>query len=71
MTSFALNPGKYEKLASLLRQEVDENSIGDVFNVLLRLPKIGVDIRIKTPDGETLNVKKCEFRDSSPSFPFV
>lgn len=51
---------KYENLAKLLRQELDENSIGDIFNVIQRLPRIAVDVKIKAPDGETIQVKKCE-----------
>jgi len=46
--------GKYEKLAVLLRPEVDEPQIEEIFNILKKLPRVEVKITLTTIKGEIL-----------------
>ena len=39
--------GKYENLASVLRSELDDSEIEDVFGVLQKLPVLSVEVTLK------------------------
>jgi hypothetical protein len=52
--------GQYERLAGLLRQEMDDSAISDIFDVLGRLPIIDVKLSLKSGDGTATHVKKCK-----------
>lgn len=49
--------GKYEVLASLIRPEVDESQIENIFNVLTKLPRVEVSLGLTTAAGEILPFK--------------
>ena len=59
--------GKYETLAKLLRNELEESEIEDVFGVLKKVPMLSVEISMKEDsdeDGESTAVMKIDPRNT-------
>ncbi len=49
--------GNYEMLATLLRPEVEESQIENIFNILTKLPRVEVTLALTTGAGENLPFK--------------
>ena len=59
--------GKYETLATLLRNELEESEIEDVFGVMKKVPMLSVEISLREDsdeDGESTAAMKIDSRDT-------